>query len=329
MLLRHSRSISCIGILLLSLWLLAACASPSTPPQGPDTSEPVKLRVAVLPIMDVLPLYVADQEGLFAQHNLNVEFIPVASAPERDQVVSAGQADGMINEVLSTMFYNRDEVQVQIVRYARMATSEYPVFHILASKQSGITSVEGLKGIEIGISEGTVIEYLTERLLQAEGFTPEEIKTIAVPKIPDRLALLASGELAAGMLPDPASNLAEQQGATDVINDSSHPEYGFSTFTFRKAVIQENPDAVRGFLAAVEEAVALINADPARWNDLLTARELVPAPLIGIYQVNPYPTAGVPTQAQWDDNLAWAFEKGLLNKDVAYTDSVTAEFLPK
>ncbi len=110
--------------------------------------------------------------------------------------------------------------------------------------------------MEIGVSQGTVIEYVTDRLLQAEGLTDDEIKTIAVPKIPDRMALLASGEFNAGVLPDPLAALAVQQGAVIVLDDSRHPEYGFSVISFRKDVIDANPEAVKGFLAAIEEATA-------------------------------------------------------------------------
>ncbi len=202
-------------------FLLAACST-ATPTL---LAETVTLKIAVLPVMDTLPIYVAQEEGLFEAQGVQVKFIPVFSAPERDQVITAGQADGMINESLSAMLYNQNDVQVQIVRIARAATPTAPVFHILASGQSGITTEEGLKGVEIGISQGTVIEYLTKRLLQAEGFAPDEIKTIAVPKVPDRMALLNDGELQAAMLPDPFTFVAIQQGAVNVLDDSKHPEY--------------------------------------------------------------------------------------------------------
>ena len=71
--------------------------------------------------------------------------MPVASAPERDQLIAAGQADGMINEALSTALYNKDEVQVQIVRYARAATAQIALFSILASGKSEIETLEELK----------------------------------------------------------------------------------------------------------------------------------------------------------------------------------------
>ncbi len=290
--------------------------------------EQVTLKVAVLPIIDTLPMYVAQQEGLFAKHGVNVEFVPVASAPERDQLLAAGQADGTINETLSVMLFNKDQVQMQAVRYALRPAEGYGHFFILASAKSGITTPDGLKGVEIGVSQGTVIEYVTERLLQAEGFSADDIKTIAVPKIPDRMALLASGELNAGVLPDPLASLAVSQGAVIVADDSAHPEYGFSVISFRKEVIDANPDAVHAFLAAIEEASDMINLDPKKYTSVLSEQKLVPPPLLETYEVPPFPDQAVPTEAEWMDALAWAKEKGMLTADVSYADSVNGSLLP-
>jgi NitT/TauT family transport system substrate-binding protein len=165
-------------------------------------------------------------------------------------------------------------------------------------------------------------------LLQSEGFSAEDIQTIAVPKIPDRVNLLSTGELQAATLPEPAVSLALQQGARLIVDDTQHPEYSFSTISFRKAVIDQMPEAIKGFLAAIEEATAMINADPAKYNTLLVEQKIVPPPLAETFKVPTFVTAGVPTQAQWDDTLAWAKENGLLSEDVAYTDSVNAGFLP-
>ena len=310
---------------VLAGFTLAACSgSPAS-----QTKGAVTLKIALIPVLDGLPIYVANQEGLFKAHGIEVQIIPVASAPERDQLISSGQADGMVNEALSTMFYNKDQVRVQIVRYARAATSDSAIFRILASTKSGITSVDGLKGVAVGSSQGTVIEYLTSRLLEAEGFTAEEIKTISVPKISDRMTLLGSGELKAAMLPDPMSSLAVQNGARVILEDSRHPEFSFSTIAFRKPVIDAHPEAVRAFLAAFEEAVIKINANPTGWNSLLSDQKLLPAPLLGTFKVPPFVTAGVPSQAQWNDTLAWAKAQGLLSQDLPYNISVTSEYLPK
>lgn len=310
--------------IVLAVIIVSGCAPTSSPP-----AEMVELRLAVLPVLDTLPMYVAEEEGLFAENGLEVELIPVASAPERDQLIAAGQADVMMNEALSTAYFNRDTVSAQVVRYARAATAENALFSILAAKQSAIENIEGLKGVEIGISEGTIIEYLTDRLLQAEGFDSAEIAKIAVPKIDERMNLLGTGSLSAAMLPEPLTTLARINGAQVILDDTSHPEYSFSTITFRKPVIDQNPEAVRAFLAAIEGAVELINSNPEKYEDLMVEKKVVPPALQGQFKVPAFVTAGVPTEAQWDDMIAWALEKGLLEKPVSYADSVNASFLPK
>ncbi|MBI3161760.1 MAG: ABC transporter substrate-binding protein [Chloroflexi bacterium] len=312
--------------MFLAIALLAASCVPAA--TQPPQQEVSTLKIAVLPIIDTLPMFVAQQEGLFAKHGVNVEFIPVASAPERDQLVGAGQADGMVNETISVMLFNKEKVQVQAVRYALHPTENAGHFFIIASAKSGITDAQGLKGIEIGVSQGTIIEYVTERLLQAEGLTSDEIKTIAVPKIPDRMALLASGELNAGVLPDPLGALAVQQGAVIVLDDSKHPEYGFSVISFRQEVIDANPEAVKAFLAAFEEAVTMLNKDPKKYINVLSDQKLVPPPLLESYNIPPFPIAGIPTKEEWDDALAWVKEKGMLSVDVSYADSVNPSLLP-
>ncbi|MCX6068375.1 MAG: MetQ/NlpA family ABC transporter substrate-binding protein, partial [Chloroflexi bacterium] len=211
---------------LMLFVLLSVVASACSAPAGNSATPagPVTLKMAVIPVIDTLPMFVAQSEGLFEKHGVKVEFIPVASAPERDQVLQAGQADGTLNETLAVMLFNKEKIQLQAVRYGHMAAEGSGHFFILASGKAGITDVSGLKGVEIGISQGTIIDYVTTRLLEAQGFSADEIKTIAVPKIPDRMSLLASGELKAGVMPDPLAALAVQQGAKIILDDTSNPK---------------------------------------------------------------------------------------------------------
>jgi NitT/TauT family transport system substrate-binding protein len=146
--------------------------------------------------------------------------------------------------------------------------------------------------------------------------------------MPDRLALLASGELKAGVLPDPLAALSVQQGAVIILDDTQFPAYGASVISFSKKFIDQNPMAVRGFLAAIEEATKMLNSDPAKYANLLSEKQLVPPPLLGTYVVPKFPQAGITSEAEWDDALAWAMDKGLLTDKVSYSDSVNPSFLP-
>jgi NitT/TauT family transport system substrate-binding protein len=239
---------------------LAACA----PTASPSPAGPASLKLALLPTLDTLPARVAQAQGYFAANGLQVELVPVGSAPERDQLLAAGQVDGVMNEILGPILNNRDGVQVQVVRLARTASAEYPLFRIVAGQESPVNAPADLAGRTLGISNGTIIEYVADRLLAAEGVNIAAVQYTAVPAIQDRLALLQNGQLAAAVLPDPASSSALAAGGRVVVDDSRHPEYGYSVWTFRKTYLDQNPDAVKAFLKAVEQAVTDLNVDGTR-----------------------------------------------------------------
>ncbi len=301
-------------LLILCIVAVALC--------GCRKSEPRLLRIAVLPILDTLPLYVAEAEGYFAAQGVIVELIPAASAAERDQLLQAGQIDGFITDLVALALYNRESTQVVAVRYAMVPTVDFAQFRVLAASTSGIATAEDLRGVPIGVSEGTVIEYVTHRLLEAEGLPTDAITTLAVPKIPDRMALLGTGELRAATLPEPLASLAMQQGAVLIADDTRHPEVACSLYAFRKDVTDQQPQTVRAFLAAIDQASAAINADKNRWSNLLAEKGLVPAPLAGTYTLPDYPANAVPTAAQFADAVAWLQATGRLTTTPEYRDSV-------
>ena len=315
---------SLVVVLMLGV-LLSACS----PAAGPGAAEDPTLKIAVLPILDALPMYVAEAQGYFKDAGIKVEFVPVASAAERDQLMQAGQADGMINDLISTVLYNRDTQKIAIVRFARVASADQPQYSIVASKDSGITKPEDLKGVEIGISEGTVIAYTTDRLLQHAGLTQDDIKTTNVPKIPDRLQLLSEGKMKAANMPEPFATLAEQSGAVLVVDDRSLPEIGTSEISFSLATLKAKPETIKKFLAAIDKATADVNNNPDKWNSLLTDKKLIAAPLIGKYQLPKFPLTSVPSEAQIKDAEAWMTDKKLISADVPYGKLVDASYLAK
>jgi len=312
---------------------------------GQRPSPPDTLRLAMLPILDTLPLYVAEAKGYFADAGVTVSFVPVASATERDQLLQAGRVDGVITDLVALALYNQAEVRLVAVRTAMTPSPSVPQFRILAAEQwlgqnapGGVMStidVEMLRGIPIGVSEGTVIAYVTDRLLQAEGLRIDDIVTLAVPKISNRMALLRSGELQTATLPEPLASLAIQDGAVVIVDDTQHPEYSTSIFAIRKAVLETRPETVRGFLAAIERASVDINANTTQWQSLLVEKKLVPPALEGDYVLPDYPTIGqngpiVPTVAQFIDVLNWLEAAGRLDRVAfSYRDVVDDSFLPQ
>jgi NitT/TauT family transport system substrate-binding protein len=308
--------VSVIAILLLSL---AACAP------GQE-AENTNLKMGLLPILDILPFYVAEQKGYFEEEGINVEFVPVKSAQERDALMQAGEIDGMLNDLVSTGLFNRDEVQIKIVATVRRSYPESPQFRVLTAPDSGISSAQDLAGVPIGISQNTVIEYITDRMLEAEGLSPDQIEIVEVSAIPVRFEQLMAGQIQAATLPDPLAQGAVADGANLVVDDSQYAEYSQSVLSFSIEAVDSKPNTINKFLSAWNRAVGDLNSNPNQYSDLLIEKARVPESIQGSYQMPPFPEGEVPSQAEWQDVVDWLLEKGLIDQPITYEDSVSTGF---
>jgi NitT/TauT family transport system substrate-binding protein len=293
-----------------------------------DSAAKKPLKVALLPILDTFPFYVAEDRGYFDRYGVTATAVPVGSGMERDQLMQSGAIDGMLNEMASTANFNRERTQVKIISSARKAYPHYPLFRILAAPGSAISSPADLRNVPVGISKNTIIEYVTDRLLAAGGLTPDQISKRSVPAIPERYQLLLQRQLKAGTLPDPLAKSAIEAGAGSVIDDSAYPQYSVSVLSFHLDAIENKADAVRQFLKAWNHAAQDINADPESFRNLLLQKIRVPKNIQQTYQIPPFPLREVPSAEQWADVMDWMVAKGLLKAPIPYKDSITGKFLP-
>jgi NitT/TauT family transport system substrate-binding protein len=312
------------SLLLVLAVILAACGGGQMAPTGESES----LRIALLPILDVLPYHVADQNGYFEQLGLRVEPVPVKSAQERDTLMQTGEVDGMLTDLLSPILFNQQEPQIMVVRTARKVYPDAPLFSLLAAPGSSITSPADLAGVEIATAQNTVIAYITERMLEHAGLSPDQIASQEVGAIPVRFELLVNSQVPAATLPDPLASGAKAAGAIPVIDDTSVPDLSQSILTFSVQTLGEKPDAVRKFLQAWEMAVDELNSNPGDYRDLLIQVGRVPESIQGTFQMPPFPQAGVPTPGQLADVLQWALDKGIIANDLPYEQMVDARYLP-
>lgn len=299
-----------------------------SPLPTPETGNVETLRMALLPVLDVLPFHVASQNGYFDLVGVKVETVPIKSAQERDTLMQTAQVDGMLTDLISPVLFNQEAEQIKVVRTARQVYPNSPMFYILAAPGSNAQIPADLANVPIGISQNTVIEYLTDRLLENAGLTAEQIAVEEVSAIPVRFELLVNGEIHAATLPDPLASGAIAAGAVLIVDDTSAPELSQSILAFSTNSLQTKPEAVRRFLQAWEMAVQELNENPQDYRDLLIEKGRIPESIQGTFEMPPFPEAGVPTPEQLADVVLWAVEKGIVENDIPYERMVDTNYLP-
>ena len=310
---------------IVTMLLVALALAGCVPMQPEDT----KLKVALIPVLDVLPVFVAQQNGYFAEQGIEVEAIPVKSAQERDVLLQTGQTDGVLTDLQSTALLNKDGAKVKAVYTSRRPYPDAPMFRILAGPATDLSVPADLKGVPVGISQNTVIEYLTDRILEAEGVSPEDVAVLEVSAIPVRFEQLMNGNIQAATLPDPLASGAIAAGAKLVADDSKYPQVSQSVLTFTTQALSSRPNTVRKFLVAWDKAVKELNAHPEKYQSLLIEQGRVPKSIENSYKMPPFPEKGVPSESEVADVIAWMKAKGLVGRDVPYQDMVDNTYLPK
>ena len=321
-LIRYTRKLVLLGIIIAIV-----NSSFFTPLYAQQTTKKGSLKIALLPILDAFPFFVAEANGYFNEYGVEVIAVPVNSGLERDQLMQSGEIDGMLNEMITTANFNRDQALIKTVITARKAYPQYPLFRVLSAPASKLTSASDLAGIPIGISKNTIIEYVTDRLLAAEGVDPGKIIKTSVPIIPERYQLLLQGQLKIATLPDPLAKSALASGAGQVVDDSKYPGYSVSVLSFNIKSLTLKTALVRQFLKAWVRATEEINRNAESYRPLLLKKIRIPKNIQTTFKIPPYPVREIPDARQWSDVMNWMVSKDLLSSPLPYEQSITDSYL--
>jgi len=286
-----------------------------------------QLKIGLLLIEDSIPFWVAGQEGYYQEQGVDVQLIPFLSALERDSALAASAIDGAISDPVGAILFDKGSGRLKITSIGLGKTPAEGVFAILAAPKSGITTVEQLKRIEIAVSNSTIIEYVTDKLLEAQGFLPEEINKIEVKKMPIRMQMLLSNSIAAATLPEPLASIAEAKGAKVLLKDSSAQQSLSQTvIIFRSEVLAQKKAAVQKFFKAYGAAVNSINADPEKFRPLFLEKGRIPPFMAASYPIPVYPAPEPFSAALYQPVIKWLAAKGLVD-EIPYDKMVSQDFM--
>lgn len=308
-------------------WLLIiamAMAAAMLPACG--EKEPQKLTIGLLPIIDSLPFYVAEQEGYFKDEGLQVEFVTFTSALERDTALQTGQTDGQLADLIASGLLNKEQERVKIVKSTYAATPQRAMISLIAAPGSKISSPSDLRGKRIGVSENSLIDYITDELLATAGLSAKDVQKVGVPSIAVRMQMLTQGQLDAATLPDPFATLAVQSGGRVVLSDSDE-RIGVSVLEFRKEVLEKQKDTVKRLVRAHEKGVKAIKASPEKYRALLVEKARLPDSVKESFPVPAFPENAIPSKADVKRAVDWMMKVRMLPRALSYEQMVDTSYL--
>ncbi|WP_457006154.1 ABC transporter substrate-binding protein [Geodermatophilus sp. SYSU D00965] len=265
-----------MALALASTVVLAACGGgdeDSGGSGGGGESGPTQIRVGAIPIVDVAPLYLGIQQGIFEQHDLEVEpFLAQGGAAIVPAVVN-GEAQFGFSNITSLLQATGRGVPLALVAPGPGATgnAEDDFAAVVVPADSPIQSSADLAGKRVAINSiNNISDTVVRESVRQAGGDPSSIQFVEIP-FPDMPAAVSTGQVDAAFAVEPSATVGESQGLRRVSapyteTDDDLTVAGYFTSDQYAA---ENPEVVQQFADAMVEAQEYAQANPDQVREVL------------------------------------------------------------
>jgi NitT/TauT family transport system substrate-binding protein len=215
-----------------------------------------------------LPLFIAQEQGYFAENGLEVTVKEYEYGLETFQAMLANQADIATPADFVVATYSFDYPDIRVLgTITKSDTNE-----IIARKDSGINKPGDLKGKRIGVTLKTIAEYFLGRSLTYYGLNMKDIQIIDL-KPEEIIRAISKREIDAACIWDaPAYEIRKRLGA-EVISWPAQAGQGFYCLVVsRDKWTKEHPQAIQRFLKAIIQAEEYIKRNPSLAKSFLERR---------------------------------------------------------
>jgi NitT/TauT family transport system substrate-binding protein len=301
--------------------LAAGCATGSGNVVLNSVSRPEKpnITVAALPAADLAGLYVAQDDGFFAQQGLHVTIEKIASSA----AVIADQLKGKVDITAgSYVAYIAAQAAGARFRILAEASALRPDTRVLVVPAgSSIKSLNDLVGKKIGLNGTNSIGTLLISVLLAEhGISPAKVTFVTDPEgFPAMPAQLHDGAWAAAFLAEPYVTLAEEdygEGVMDDLDQGATLNFPIDGYMATQAWAQKYPNTAAAFVRAIEEGQALADTDRAAVEAALGKSDSLPHVVTAVMALPEFPVGPV-DEARMQRTAEAMLEYGLLSDQYA------------
>jgi ABC-type nitrate/sulfonate/bicarbonate transport system substrate-binding protein len=241
-------------LLLVSLALAAGAASQSAQAQAVTKVRIGKPQAATFPFV---PVDVGIATGIFKQHGLDVESIDFAGGPKVQQALTANAVDIAIGSGPEMAFILKGVPEIPI---AAMADAPYAI--VLAVLKDGPKSISELKGKTVSISSaGSLTDWIGQNLSRQQGWGIDGIKLAPLGTTAAQTAALKTRQIDGMIVEANGGYRLEEDGSGRVLVQFGDLMKVFHVYVLyaRRAFAEQNPDAVRAFLAGWFETITYMN----------------------------------------------------------------------
>lgn len=251
---------------------LSSCGAGQAESAGGAKQNTVK--VGVIPTTDTATVYIAQEEGFFADEGLTVETQIIQNAASIAPAVLNGQLQ--FGTAATPPFLSAVGKKLPLKAVASgadvPATASEDPSALLVAKGSPITRPKDLEGKTVAVNAlSAMLELVAKEAIERDGGDPSKVKFVALA-FPEMVSALNRGDVDAVSIVEPFFSSAMQTGAKEIANPYTaalKPGGTYVVYFASNALISSDPETVDKFSRAIDKASTAAAKDPQKVRDVM------------------------------------------------------------
>lgn len=270
---KNNKIVSIVGIFFASLILTISCSqAPNTSDSStPDTGNAPTGEAIVIGYSNWAgwwPWAIAEQEGIFAKNNVNVELKWFDGYLESMNAFAAGELDGNCQTLNDTISFAGDSIngQVAVLVNDNSAGND----KIIVTKD--INTIEDLKGKKVAVEEGVVDDFLLTQALESKGMKRDDVEIVPLETGAAAAAFAAGQVDAVGAFPPFWLTALKREGSKELVSSADFPGLIPDLLVVSQKLIDEQPEQVQGLVDSWFDTLDFMEKNPAKADEIMAAR---------------------------------------------------------
>ncbi len=290
---------------------------------GSATAEKLTLMLDWFPNIDHLPIYVAQEKGLFKEKGLEVEIISPSETADGLKLAASGNVDIAVSYEPQTIIAASAGLELKVV--GRLV--EHPLTTLLFLKNDTIKTPKDLEGKKIGYTVPGLMDVMLKAFMSINGVKNYEAVNVGFTIVP----ALVAGTVDAVMGPFKTYEtvtMAHQNLEADFFELEKYgiPDYEELIFVLGAKTLKQKEASVKKFIQAVETATAYMREHPEDalkiyLNALPEADSRIETDAFKL-TFPFYASSGGSNAAAWQRFADFSLEHGLIEKPVKTVDLI-------
>jgi NitT/TauT family transport system substrate-binding protein len=261
-----------ILLAVVGVLVAAGCGSSDEEPGGTsDGAQQVK--VGIIPILDVAPIYLGKDKGFFTSRNIELTLESGQGGAAIVPGVVSGQFQFGFSNVTSLLIAQSRGLPLKVVSNGVASTGKDKAdFGGVVTRDDSIKTAADLAGKRVAVNTLKNIGDSTIRAsVRKAGGDPSSIKFVELA-FPDMPAALEAGQVDAIWVVEPFLSTSIGQGGRLVASNyvDTAPDLTVAVYFTSEQLTKDDPDLVKRFTEAMTESLAYADSHPDEARQVLT-----------------------------------------------------------